>query len=73
MTSAPLEELFPEGTHYSNDTRCITVSTIDDDDYEENHQFSVELRVISNDSILIVGSPAVITISIQDNIGRLLN
>ena len=73
MTLTPLEVVFPEGTQSNSDPRCITISTVDDDDYEENHQFSVELRVISNDSIITPGSPSLITIAIQDNTGRLPN
>ena len=73
MAPTPPEVVFPEGTQSSSDSRCVTVSTIDDDDYEENHQFSVELRVISNDLIVTLGSPSVITITIQDNFGTLLS
>ena len=73
MAPTPLEVVFPEGTPSSSDSHCITISTIDDDDYEENHQFTVELRVISNDSIITLGSPSVSTITIQDNFGTLLS
>ena len=73
MAPTPLEVVFPEETQSSSDSRCTTLSTIDDDDYEENHQFTVELRVISNDSIITLGSPSVSTITIQDNFGTLLS
>ena len=65
-----LQVKFSAGTQISGDPQCIDIYTIDDDDYEEDDQFSVELDIISTDPPTVPGSIESITVTIQDNIGK---
>ena len=51
----------------TGDTKCITVTIIDDDDYEGTHQFMIGLT-LSSPAMLMGGSH---TIEIQENDGMI--
>lgn len=49
--------------------RCIDITILDDDIYEENQDFSVTLQTMSPASVIVFGAPNSITKTIQDNNG----
>ena len=62
---------FTSGTTGSVNVQCISIGITDDDDYEEDQQFEVEIASVLPDTTAI-GTGAVV-ITIQDNNGRGMN
>ena len=62
-----LQVTFPSGGTAEGDTKCIAIGIVDDEDYEEDHQFTVQFSSVSPPSAASgVGSA---TVTIQDNEG----
>ena len=62
---------FTSGTTGSVNMQCISIGITDDDDYEEDQQFEVEIASVLPDTTAIGTGSVVITI--QDNNGRGMN
>ena len=62
------EIVIPAGPIPSDGTNCVTVTAINDDLFEGNHDF--DIRITSTDlSNVLVGTPDTITITITDESG----
>ena len=57
------------GDIINGDSVCITVSILEDDIYEENQDFAVRITVLAQLSAAVVGTPDIITKTVQDNEG----
>ena len=61
---------FTSGQTSNGDEVCIDIEIIDDDDYEGDHQLTVELESVSPSSAAVVSSPNTSVIMIRDNSGE---
>ena len=60
---------FPSGTTSDGDSQCITIDIVDDDIYEEDQHFMVEIKSATPTTSASVGSPNSASVTIQDNNG----
>ena len=74
MTPDFFNVTFVAGT-VSDTSVCVFISTIDDTNFEGEHEFTVSAvatRPITSPSIVMIGTPSSITVTIIDNEGMLI-
>ena len=70
LSAMPIITFF-SGSAANTDSKCIDISIIADDIYEENQVFSVSIDSVSLTTAAMIGTPNSVTITIQDNNGLL--
>ena len=60
---------FPSSTTSDGDSQCITIDIVDDDTYEEDQHFMVEIKSVAPTTSATVGSLNSASVTIQDNNG----
>ena len=68
MPPAPPMDTFMENVAVNGDMICIDIAIIDDDDYEDAHEFSLAIQLSVSPTLATAGGNAIITI--QDNGGK---
>ena len=61
--------VFDSGLTDNGDTECVTITIIDDDIYEEDQQFTVNIDSVDSTSAAMIGMLSSTDVVIQDNDG----
>lgn len=69
VVSSPTTQTFIGGITGNGNLMCIGISIVDDDIYEEEQQFLVNITSVSPPSAVMMGTPSTTTVTIQDNQG----
>ena len=67
VVPSPFTVVFKAGP---NNTACVNISIVNDNDIEGDHQFAVE--IVDAGEFALIGDPSVITVVIKDDEGCLL-
>ena len=69
VVTSPISKTFSSISTTNGDVMCIGIGIVDDDVYEEDQQFIVNITSVSPVSAVIMGTPSITTVTIQDNQG----